>query len=254
MRVRRRAGIFEAALLALLFVVYELVRGLARDDVGEAGRRGWQLLGWERALHLPSELSAQKLGLAHTALTSALNNYYVWVHFPATAAFLLWLWWRRPEHYPRIRTALVAMTGVAMVLQALTPVAPPRLLPGSRFVDTMAVLGPSAYDGHATASLANQYAAFPSLHVGWALLVAYGVVATSSRRVRWLAVGHPVATVAVVVMTANHYWIDGLAAAVLLAAALAVPVTLRAACCRLRAEQCRERRSWQGRGPCPAVR
>jgi hypothetical protein len=85
----------------------------------------------------------------------------------------------------------------------------------------MAAFGPSAYDGGA-ATVANQFAAMPSLHVGWALLIAVVVIRTAHTRWRWLIVGHPVLTTLVVVVTANHYWIDALVAALLLGLVLLV--------------------------------
>lgn len=233
MTSRWSGGVREVALLVGLFVGYELLRVLGRTEVESAVERGWSLVRWQRALGLPSEAQAQDLVLRHDAVVSAVNHYYVWVHFPATAIFLVWLWWRHRTHYPQLRRALVALTGLGLVLHALLPVAPPRLLPGSTFVDTMAVVGPSAYGNGAAEALANQYAAFPSLHVGWALVVAYGAVTASARRLRWLVALHPVVTLAVVVTTANHYWTDAVAAAALLGVAVAVPASARAACRRL---------------------
>lgn len=226
-------GAREIALLAGLFGGYELLRAVGRAEAGRAVERGWSLVRWQSSLGLPSEARAQDLVLRHDALVSAVNHYYVWVHFPATAVFLVWLWRRHQAHYTYFRRALVTLTGLGLVLHALLPVAPPRLLPGSAFVDTMAVVGPSAYSSGAAEALANQYAAFPSLHVGWALVVAYGTVTASSGRLRWLVVLHPVVTLAVVVTTANHYWTDAVAAAALLGVAITVPAGARAACQRL---------------------
>lgn len=250
----RSGGAREAALLAVLFAGYEGVRALAPHDVTSADGHAWTILRWEGALGVPSELGAQQLALAHSAVAPALNNYYVWVHFPLTALFLLWLWTRHRDRYHPIRTALVALTAPAMVLQALVPVTPPRLLHGAGFVDTMAVVGPSAYEGHASQALANQYAAFPSLHVGWALLVAYGVVVSLRHRLRWLALLHPAVTVAVVVMTANHYWLDGLAAGALLLGVLLGPAVARRLCCRIRRDVCDAVGSWRALGPLSCLR
>lgn len=236
---RAGGGVREIALLAGLFGGYELLRALGKSEVEGALQRGWSLVRWQSALGLPSEARVQELVLPHDVLVSAVNHYYVWVHFPATAAFLVWLWRRHQPQYGYFRRVLVALTGLGLVLHAMFPVAPPRLLPGSTFVDTMAVVGPSAYGSGVGEALANQYAAFPSLHVGWALVVAYGAVAASARRLRWLVALHPVLTLAVVVTTANHYWIDAAAAALLLSVAVAFPLSLRAACQRIPGRVCR---------------
>lgn len=238
-RPRLSRGLLEVALIVGLFAAYELLRAVGRAEVSGAIEAGWWIVDWQSRLGLPSETQVQDLILSHERLVSAVNGYYVWVHFPATALFLVWLWHRHQSQYGYFRTVLVSLTALGLVLHALVPVAPPRLLPGASFVDTMAVIGPSAYGSGAATALANQYAAFPSLHVGWALVVAFGVVRSSRRQLRWLLVLHPVATAAVVVLTANHYWVDGAAAAAMLAVTVTAPRALRAACRRLPGRACR---------------
>lgn len=237
--LRTSSGLMEVTLLVSLFLVYELTRAVGRAEVSGAISNGWWIVEWQSQMGLPSETRAQDLVLHHEGIVTAVNSYYVWVHFPATAAFLAWLWHRHRASYVYFRTVLVSLTALGLVLHALIPVAPPRLLPGASFIDTMAAIGPSAYGSGPTTALANQYAAFPSLHVGWSLLVAYGVVRSSARHLRWLIILHPVATGAVVVLTANHYWIDGAAAAALLAVTISAPAALRAACRRLPGHACR---------------
>jgi hypothetical protein len=95
------------------------------------------------------------------------------------------------------------------------------MMAGHGFVDTMAVYGPSAY-GEGTQSVTNQYAAMPSLHAAWAIIVGLALVVCLSARWRWAALLHPVLTVLVVVATGNHYWLDVLAAGALVALALRV--------------------------------
>lgn len=138
------------------------------------------------------------------------GQLYVGVHFPITIAFLLWLWWRHHDRYARVRTTLAITTGVALLIMAFVPLAPPRLFSGDGLLDTMQTYGPSAYSTNTTAGLANQFAAMPSLHIAWSVLIAVTVVLVSTRRWRWVVVAHPVVTTVVVVATANHYWADGL--------------------------------------------
>jgi len=90
------------------------------------------------------------------------------------------------------------------------------------FVDSADVYGPAVYGPPNQNTLADQYAAMPSLHIGWAVMVAIGIIATTRTRWRWLAVLHPTATTLVVVGTANHFWMDGMVALALLAASLIV--------------------------------
>ncbi len=212
--VARRPGVrrlsLEVALVGVLLVLYREGRHLAAGHVETAehnARRVWHV---ERWLHLPPEGAVQHLLLHHPALVRLADRYYVSVHFPITVAFLLWLWFRHHDSYSRVRLTLAITTGIALVFTVLVPLAPPRLFGGDGLVDTMQVFGPSAYNANTTVGLANQYAAMPSLHVAWAVLVGVTVVGVSTRRWRWVALAHPVLTTLVVVATANHYWSDGI--------------------------------------------
>jgi hypothetical protein len=150
------------------------------------------------------------------------NVYYAAVHFPATAAFLIWLYLRRPGDYLWIRRTLALLTASGLLVHLAIPVAPPRMLSALGFVDTAAAYGPAVYGPPNQNTLADQYAAMPSLHIGWAVMVAIGIIATTRTRWRWLAVLHPIATTLVVIGTANHFWLDGMVALSLLAASLIV--------------------------------
>ena len=106
------------------------------------------------------------------------NRYYMTLHFPVMIAFLLWGFFLRPRaQYLWARNLAVIMTLLALVLHVIYPLAPPRMFPEMGFVDTMTTIGPSPYE--AANDMANQYAAMPSLHIGWALLIA-----PSSRRIK----------------------------------------------------------------------
>ncbi|MEU8591685.1 phosphatase PAP2 family protein [Streptomyces sp. NPDC048664] len=220
---RRPPLLRELLLVAGLFLVYKFGRRLANGHTGEAYRDAHRLWGWERALHLPDEGTLQSVVLHGTALVRGANLYYVAVHFTATAAFLVWLYLRRPDHYLWARRVLALLTGAALVLHLTFPLAPPRMLDVAHLVDTGRVYGPTVYAAKpATDTMANQFAAMPSLHFGWALMIAIGLVAATRSRLRWLWLLHPLVTLFVIVSTANHYWLDAITAGLLLAAALAV--------------------------------
>jgi hypothetical protein len=226
-RGRTPAYLREFALVAVLFCAYKLGRLVAAGDVADAFTNSWNVWSFERLLHLPNELALQHWVLQWPHVISAANTYYAVVHFPLTAAFLVWLWWRDRARYRWIRTILVLMTAGALLVHVLMPLAPPRMMTGLGFVDTGLVLGQSVYASPSAQSMANQFAAMPSLHVGWAFVVALGVVAASRSRWRWIAVLHPLVTTAVVVVTANHYWLDGIAALLLLGFAMLLAWPLR---------------------------
>ncbi|MFF8263619.1 phosphatase PAP2 family protein [Streptomyces virginiae] len=226
-RAARRRLIRELLLVAGFFTVYKAGRLLSTDRTGEAFRNADRIWEAERALGLPGEGAVQRLLLHGEALVTTANTYYAAVHFPATALFLVWLYVRRPAHYLWTRRVLAVLTGAALVLHLAYPLAPPRMLPDAGLVDTGQVYGPTVYRAAPDAdTLANQFAAMPSLHFGWALMLAIGVIAATrgGKRSRWglLWLLHPLVTLLVIVATANHYWLDAIAAAVLLGIALLV--------------------------------
>lgn len=216
----------ELLLVAGLFLVYKFGRLLANDHTSEAFRNAHYVWHWERALRLPDEGVVQSLllhgdGLGDWLVQTA-NTYYAVLHFPATVAFLVWLYLRRPAHYVWARRTLATVTAAALVLHLTFPLAPPRMLGVPELVDTGQVYGPTVYGtAPAADTMANQFAAMPSLHFGWALMVAVGLIAATRSRLRWLWLLHPLLTLLVIVGTANHYWLDSLVATALLGLALA---------------------------------
>ncbi|KUL22954.1 phosphatase PAP2 family protein [Streptomyces regalis] len=212
----------ELLLVVGLFLVYKFGRQLATGHTAEAFRNADRVWDLERAVHLPGEGSVQNLLLHGDTLIHLANTYYATVHFPATAAFLIWLYLRRPAHYVWARRVLAAVTAAALVVHLTFPLAPPRMPAATGLIDTGQVYGPSVYGSPETDHLSNQFAAMPSLHFGWALMVAIGlIVATRSRwRLLWLL--HPLLTLLVIVGTANHYWLDAIVATAMLGLALAV--------------------------------
>ncbi|MFD6422298.1 phosphatase PAP2 family protein [Streptomyces sp. NPDC060198] len=226
----------EFLLVVGLFVVYKLGRQAANGHVDEAFHNAGHVWNFERALGLPGEGDVQGALLHSETLIHLANTYYAAVHFPATVLFLVWLYWRHPHHYVWSRRILAALTGAALALHLLFPLAPPRMLAAAGLVDTGQVYGPTVYGATPTTdTMANQFAAMPSLHFGWALMVAIGLVAAGRSRWRWLWLAHPLATLLVIVGTANHYWLDALVVSALLALALAaIPLHQPSRAVRLR--------------------
>jgi hypothetical protein len=209
-----------AWMLALVFG-YSLAR-LFVVDPATGYRNAGHLWALERALHLPSEAGLQQAVLHWPVLLRAANEYYASAHFPLAAAFLFWVYVFRHDAWRWVRNAMTLFTAVSLSIEALLPMAPPRLVPSFGMVDTGVALGQSVYPARTDSGVANQFAAMPSVHVGWALLVGLGVVLVARSGWRWLALAHPVLTLVVVTVTANHYWSDGLVAALLVVGALLV--------------------------------
>lgn len=226
--MRAAAPLFEAAVLFWLYALWQFAGSftVAGSDGGLS--RGWWIWHLERDLFLPSETAVQKVFLPYPVLIHGCDFYYDILHFPVLIACLIWVFWRHRTDYPRIQTILVAFTAASLLVQ-LIPVAPPRLLAGTGLVDTAYRYGESVYTWGNGALEADQYSAMPSVHVGWAIIVAIAIITVSPRstggyrsRWRWLAVGYPVMTTLVVVVTANHFWLDGIVAGFLVVLAILV--------------------------------
>jgi hypothetical protein len=220
----------EAALALGLFALWQYAGSFALMGPGGAlGRSRW-IWNFERAIHLPSEAAIQRFFLPHPLLIQFFNLYYDSLHFPVLIACMTWLFvWHR-DRYGRWRTTLVAFTGLCLVVQ-LIPVAPPRMLSGTGLVDTAVRYHESVYSNTAGFD-PDQLSAMPSVHVGWALLVAVAIITTARSRWRWLAALYPCLTTLVVIVTANHFWLDGIVASGILVLVLAVQAAARRMLCR----------------------
>ncbi len=210
----------EVTTVVVLLMVYRVGRTLGRHEVDRALAHAHGVLRVEHWFDLDNEKTAQRAVLGNLTVVRLLNRYYASVHFPASVVFLVFVYVRAARLVPHVRYLFVSVTAAALAIHLAFPLAPPRMLPG--YVDTIALYGPAIYEKPGVASVANQYAAMPSLHFGWAVLVAYGVIRALRTPWRWLIVLHPAITLAAIVLTANHYWLDGVVAAALIAVALAV--------------------------------
>src|SRR3954464_5167206 len=218
------AGAVEAALVCALFALWQLANSVAHHHVAGGVANGQWIWHAERWLHVPSETTVQGFFLPHSSVVRASNYYYATAHLTGMVVFLIWLWLRHREHYPRWRTTMAIFTGLSLLVQII-PVAPPRLIGGTNLVDTAQMYNQSVYQ---VFDFADQYAAMPSIHVGWAVLIAVAAWQCSRGLFRYLGLAHGLATTFIVVLTAHHYWFDGLAAVILLAVAWAVARALEA--------------------------
>jgi PAP2 superfamily len=213
----------ELALVVALLLVYKYARFLGKDHVETAIRNARDIIGIERSLGVFTEARLQDLVVDDAAVVRFLNAYYLIAHVVVTAGAFVWLYARHLPTYRRFRDVMIVMTVTGMTLHVLMPLAPPRMFPHLGFVDTAKTFGPASYGaGSPYKGFANQFAAMPSLHFGWALVIAWAVLLATSSRWRHLVILHPVITLAAIVLTANHYWLDAFAATVLFAFALGV--------------------------------
>jgi hypothetical protein len=209
----------EIALCGALLIIYRAIRTINKTDMRVAFANARSVIRLENWLGLPFEDNLQSWLLDHPTLIKLLNHYYIFFHFPAAIAFLLWLYLRQPRHYVPFRNLMAFVTFVALIIHLLFPLAPPRMMTG--FVDTMREFGPNIYPKNAIDGAANQIAAMPSLHFGWAMIEAIAVITILKSRWRWLIVLHPLLMAMSIIATGNHWWIDAAAAAVIIVGAVA---------------------------------
>jgi hypothetical protein len=208
----------ESGIVIGLFALWQFAGRYATRIPGGALDRAQWIWHAERVARLPDETALQRLFLPHPLIVQLCNLYYAGLHFVVLIALLAWVFLRHRDRYPEVRATLVLLTATCLLIQ-LIPVAPPRMLPSTGMVDTGVLYGQSVY-GSVAGFNPDEVSAMPSVHVAWALLIGITVVQLSGSRWRWLALAYPAATSLVVVVTANHFWADGIVAGALLALAM----------------------------------
>ena len=248
---RRTSWRKEALIVAAFYGAYSLVRNLLGSALGsgtqipiEAFINAMRVIRVERALGLYHEETIQDWFLPHAGIIKFFNVYYGTAHFFVTLGVFIALFILRPAVFVLWRNCLAAMTALAIIGFALFPLMPPRLLdapcPSAGFgaaciehelrnyngaenfgySDTIKEFGgPWAFDRGPGKTLSNQYAAMPSLHIGWSVWCVFALFPLARRRwMRVVLVAYPLITLACIVITGNHFWIDGLGGIVVFAA------------------------------------
>ncbi len=227
LRTRVRRGLSELLLVLALYGGYSVTRLFADDSPGPAVARAHRILGLERFLGLDLEATVNGWFINNPAIGLLGSYYYASAHYLITGAVLVWLWRCGPKIYQPARAALVVATFLALALYLLVPTAPPRFVDG--FTDVLrlsAAHGWWSSDASAPRGMGgytNELAAFPSMHAGWALWVAWVVQREATRRwvivLAWLHAG---ITAVVIVGTGNHWLLDVVAGWAVVAVALVV--------------------------------
>jgi hypothetical protein len=215
----------ELAIVLVLYALWRVVGTVSVVKVDGAVRAGQHVWDVERALHFPNERSLQQLFLKSDALIQACNVYYASVHIPSMLIFLPWMYFWHRGQYPRVRN-VVALTTLWCLAIQLIPVAPPRLVPALHIKDTPALFGQTVYPAFGKSGPA-QLSAMPSVHVAWAVIIGVTIVWVLTSPWRFLALLHPIITTIVVVVTGNHYWLDGVVAVMILALAVVFEQSVR---------------------------
>jgi hypothetical protein len=221
-------GWVDAGCQFLLFFLayngYQVVRGLTDSGHLVAFENASTVIHFERSLGTFFEADFQQALLNHASwLVDFANFTYLNSHFVITTAFLGWLYLFLNDHFYFVRNMFLIAMAIALVGYALFPTAPPRLMPWEGFTDTIAVLTGVSQDSQTASMLVNQYAAVPSMHIAFSLMVAVPAAALSRNLIaRALWPLYPFLILFAIVATGNHFWFDAAAgAAVACAAAVA---------------------------------
>ncbi len=204
----------QLALFLVVYQGYQLVRGLADGKAAVAIHNGEWVISFESALGTLFEPRLQSGVIDHRWLIESANFMYVNAQFVITTAFLAWLYLARNEHFYFVRNMFMVAMALALIGYAVFPTAPPRFFPEHGFTDTIATLTDVDQDSGAVGLLVNPYAAVPSMHIAFSLMISVpGMVLARHAVSRLFWSVYPAIVFFVIVVTANHYWFDAAAGA-----------------------------------------
>ncbi len=213
----------QLGIFVLADLLYETVRGIAESNQAVPFQNARTLVSTEKSLHFFVEQSIQSWAMGHRFVIDFANFMYVNSHFVITTTALVWLYLRHNDRFYFVRNMFVVAMGLALVGYLLLPTAPPRFFPELGFVDTLSYYVNVKHDSGLVTLFFNPYAAVPSMHVAFALLIAGPAMLVVKRKVfKALWVLYPFVVTFVVVVTGNHWIMDALAGAAVAATAAIV--------------------------------
>lgn len=197
----------QLALVVMAALAYFGVRGVTQSGMARAFAHAHQVIEAEQWLGIDWEVTLQQLIIDHASLVTMANWIYIYGHWPVVACVLTWLFVRHRDEYLTLRDAMFISGAIGLIIFIAFPTAPPRFI-DMGLLDTVTDRSES-YRTLQPPGLINKYAAMPSLHFGWNLLVGVVVFRVSRHSlVRVFAIGLPIAMAVAVVATANHYVLD----------------------------------------------
>ena len=218
-----RDALRQLIILVTAFALYDIVRIVSRGREVVALAHSQSVIDAEKALRIYWEPAMQRAILGDRLVVESLNWFYARVHVPAIFFTLVLIYLYRNESWRRFRNAFLIMDAIGLAIFVFIPLAPPRLVPGSGMIDTKFLYAGDSLQAGVMSFVTNPYAAMPSLHFGYALFTAVALwTLWSSPLARVVAIAYPVAVLASIVLTGNHYFLDALAGAAVLAVAFAV--------------------------------
>ena len=231
--------------MAIAFLAYFGVRGAVLDRPEDAYWNAVDIIDVQRSLGIFWEADLNRWADDHLFFAQAMNIIYFWLHFPLIIIFGIWLYFFRREKYTLARDAFLISGAIALVIYWTLPVAPPRELPAlarefdpnaptyvTGFVDTMREYLGYGYQAQSTQAFVNPYAAMPSLHFGWDLLLGLAIMWAFWRERWWwvvapIAIALPAMQIFAITLTANHFFLDAAAGGVVALIGLALALGLK---------------------------
>jgi PAP2 superfamily len=236
----------QLGILVGVDVIYELGRGLADSNRADAIHHGAQVIDFERSTHTLFEPALQKFFLTAHWTIEAANFLYLNAQFSIALGFLVWLYLFRNESYYFVRNMFVVAMCLALIGYVGYPTAPPRMFPGDGFIDTITKFSSVNHDSTIAKVFINPYAAVPSMHCAFALMIGgAGVLVCRHWWAKAFWAAWPILIAWVVIVTANHYWVDW---------ALGWLVALTAFAIAKGALACWKPEAWDWRAPTPRRR
>jgi hypothetical protein len=223
-RGRRFLWLYEVALIAVGYAAYTYIRNLVHSEESTAIRHAQDIVSWEKTLGIYHELGVNHFLAGQHWLAYICNYYYAVLHFAVTIAVGVWVYWKHPWYARRLRNAWYFMNLFALIGFVAYALAPPRLLPGADFIDTVVKFHTwGSWGDPSVAQHSNQFAAMPSMHIGWSTWCALVIVHLAKHRwVKVLGALYPFFTLFVIVGTGNHYFLDAVGGLIALALGFAM--------------------------------
>lgn len=216
----------EILIVVFAYVFYFIVRGSVTERVGEAMLRALDVINLEERLGLYWELELQAWGVSHGFIAQCFNQIYIWGNLPFLAIVAVWFYVCYRERYILYRNAVLISGAIALILFVTMPTAPPRYIWWAGFKDTVALQASGYYDIQADAFV-NRFAAVPSMHFGWVLLLGIAIVSTvDSLPLKLIGLVMPLLMFLSIVVTGNHFIFDAIAGGVVSLAGLILAMLL----------------------------
>ena len=216
-------ALVQLSLFVMADILYETVRGVAESNPAVAFSNARTIVDFEQSTGLFFEQGLQAWAMGQRVLIDMANFMYVNSHFVMTTGALVWLYLRHNDRFYFVRNMFMIAMGLALVGYVLMPTAPPRFFPELGFVDTIAYYVNVKHDSGLVALFFNPYAAVPSMHVAFALMISIpALLVVRSRVAKVLWAVYPLVVTFVVIVTGNHWFMDAVAGAFVAGAAALV--------------------------------